>query len=1101
MDKKTVFVKTEKGESETQGRSDALFGDVKRILQLVDDESTVGEISKRAPPSLRESLLEMLQTLEDGSYIRNMRAPVNVASKVELKMSAPTLKMATPGFKMATPKAAQPVPPPRPIPPPVVVSPLPRATFSDAAGAVPSMQMPDMSMPVMPSAAVAEVKNTEPVKTDENGDLDFSFITSAPSPRADQVEPDNKLQIEAWAKAEAKTTADAIDKARAEAVSKANEEAAEKAVKAKAYEDAKVKAQVEATAKEAKVKAAKAKADEDTKLKAQNEAAAAAKAAKVKADEDAKVKAQSEAAVKAAKAKAYEDAKVKAQIEVAARAQVEAEARVKKEAEIVKKNAELEALKVRAELEATKARIEAEVRTRLEAEAKAKKEAEERVRQEANALRLKAEKEAERLRQELEAAKLKAEMEIRIRLEAEAKAKAEQEARLRREAEAERMILEKKRAELEIARIKVEAEIKMREEAEIRVRAAMDASAKAEALARQAEENKLKQHSLNAAEGNASLQDEHAAGEKLKQSFVESFGQRNKNVGSATGSFKLENFSLLDTGRIPILTEQVTMPTPLPGAGSKVKAAIEAKANKEAVAEKLRQAQHASAQLAGEQEEAARVQAQQAKAAALAQAEQDRIRLKAAHESYRLKVQQEEEEQARAAAEAEKLSIQQARQWDEAQQRAAALAQVEKDRLTKQHSEAEIKSSLKRNRGPRKSLPIGKFFGGLLVLVVLAVFGLPYVWAPDGYIPVLEAEMSAQIKQPIHIQKTGFSLLPWPKLDLIGVTVGNAEEIKIGNIEVIFDFSALFAPTKSISDLKFSNVTLAGFALEKTLGWLQTAGGLENYPVTRMEFKGVHINAEEMKLPLLSGVAKFDPQGKFTHANLSSDDAKLVLEMSLLQGNLRVEVNVHESPLPIFPTLKFNDLSVNVSVANGQIILSDFFAHIHGGTLTGKGHLDWNNGWKLQGLVNARNLDLNKMFPDFVLSGEMLGEVKVVMASTLLSQLAKDASIEGSFEAKNGVIAKIDVENIARFGARPGVAGHTNFKELSGTIKSNNEGLRISVSKLASASANTSGLIDVDENQKLSGKLNVDIRGVVNASIPLQLSGSAKDPILKSNNP
>ena len=1070
MDKKTVFVKTEKGESETQGRSDALFGDVKRILQLVDDESTVGEISKRAPPSLRESLLEMLQTLEDGSYIRNMRAPVNVASKVELKMSAPTLKM-------ATPKAAQPVPPPRPIPPPVVVSPLPRATFSDAAGAVPSMQMPDMSMPVMPSAAVAEVKNTEPVKTDENGDLDFSFITSAPSPRADQVEPDNKLQIEAWAKAEAKTTADAIDKARAEAVSKANEEAAEKAVKAKAYEDAKVKAQVEATAKEAKVKAAKAKADEDTKLKAQSEAAA-----------------------KAAKAKAYEDAKVKAQIEVAARAQVEAEARVKKEAEIVKKNAELEALKVRAELEATKARIEAEVRTRLEAEAKAKKEAEERVRQEANALRLKAEKEAERLRQELEAAKLKAEMEIRIRLEAEAKAKAEQEARLRREAEAERMMLEKKRAELEIARIKVEAEIKMREEAEIRVRAAMDASAKAEALARQAEENKLKQHSLNAAEGNASLQDEHAAGEKLKQSFVESFGQRNKNVGSATGSFKLENFSLLDTGRIPILTEQVPKPAPLPGAGSKVKAAIEAKANKEAVAEKLRQAQHASAQLAGEQEEAARVQAQQAKAAALAQAEQDRIRLKAAHESYRLKVQQEEEEQARAAAEAEKLSIQQARQWDEAQQRAAALAQVEKDRLTKQHAEAEIKSSLKRNRGTRKSLPIGKFFGGLLVLVVLAVFGLPYVWAPDGYIPVLEAEMSAQIKQPVHIQKTGFSLLPWPKLDLIGVTVGNAEEIKIGNMEVIFDFSALFAPTKSISDLKFSNVTLAGSALEKTLGWLQTAGGLENYPVTRMEFKGVHINAEEMKLPLLSGVAKFDPQGKFTHANLSSDDAKLVLEMSLLQGNLRVEVNVHESPLPIFPTLKFNDLSVNVSVANGQIILSDFFAHIHGGTLTGKGHLDWNNGWKLQGLVNARNLDLNKMFPDFVLSGEMLGEVKVVMASTLLSQLAKDASIEGSFEAKNGVIAKIDVENIARFGARPGVAGHTNFKELSGTIKSNNEGLRISVSKLASASANTSGLIDVDENQKLSGKLNVDIRGVVNASIPLQLSGSAKDPILKSNN-
>ena len=40
MDKKTVFAKTEIGESESLGNSDALFGDAKRVLHLVDDEST-----------------------------------------------------------------------------------------------------------------------------------------------------------------------------------------------------------------------------------------------------------------------------------------------------------------------------------------------------------------------------------------------------------------------------------------------------------------------------------------------------------------------------------------------------------------------------------------------------------------------------------------------------------------------------------------------------------------------------------------------------------------------------------------------------------------------------------------------------------------------------------------------------------------------------------------------------------------------------------------------------------------------------------------------------------------------------------------------------
>ena len=111
MDKKTIFAKTSTGESEVSGRSDALFGDAKRILQLVDDVSNVGEISKRTPPSLRETINDVLEELVDGGYIKDMRAPANVAKKS-------ALKMASPSFKMATPKAARAAPTPPPSPPP-----------------------------------------------------------------------------------------------------------------------------------------------------------------------------------------------------------------------------------------------------------------------------------------------------------------------------------------------------------------------------------------------------------------------------------------------------------------------------------------------------------------------------------------------------------------------------------------------------------------------------------------------------------------------------------------------------------------------------------------------------------------------------------------------------------------------------------------------------------------------------------------------------------------------------------------------------------------------------------------------------------------------
>lgn len=1058
MDKKTVFVKTNTGESEVSGQSDALFGDAKRILLLVDDESTVGEISKRAPPSLRDSLELVLQELVDGGYVRDMRTPVNVPQK-------PTLKMSAPAFKMATPKAVTP-----PIASPAAARPS-NVTPSSATppkaipvAAKPSMSMPDMMMPTMPPP---DIKKEEPAKEDKKSDLDFSFITSGSSP----------VQSDAGAEKE---------RAKAEAAARAKQAADADRLKAEQA------AQIEATAK----------------------------AAKLKAYEEAKVKAQAEAA----KARAYEEAKVKAQAEVAARARIEAEARAKKEADALRQKAEQDALKARTELEATKARVEAEVRTRIEAET--------RIKQEAEAARLKVEREAEKLRLELEATKAKAELEMRTRFEAEARAKAEVEARMKREADAERLRVQKELAEQELARVKAEAEIRMRTEAEVRVRAEVEARLKAEALAKaraQAEvEERLKREAeaeikMRAeaelrvrAEVEARLKAEEMArnsdrrqnngainpagmsatpsaeeqvdpAEKLRQSFVESFGQQKKkqDASASTGSFKLEQFSFVSTGKMPAATGQPTRPDVLPGGGSKVKAAIEQRAQKEAEALRLKAAQEA-AQLKAAQDEAARIKE-----------ERDTLQFKAEQAAYLLQKQQEEE-QALADAEARKLTDQQTKQWEEGQRRAAIHAQAENERLTQQAADAQARLNQKTARGPRKPFPIGKMLAGLFVLLLIAVAGLPYVWPLAEYIAPLESEISAQINQPVKIKTINMALLPMPKLELHNMAVGSGQELQVGDVVLNFDFSALFAPTKSIRSMELNNVILKGASFDKVLGWFQAAGGNEKYPVAQMELRNVRVNVDEIKLPLLAGNADFDTQGKFTKAGLKSEDGKFALELHSLQNRLQLELNIHESSLPILPGIKFNDLSVNGVIANGEVILSDFFAHIHGGTLTGKGLLNWNNGWKLQGQINAKSLDMQRLFPNFGLSGELLGDVNVSMYGAALSQLDKDPVIEGNFEAKNGIINKLDIDAIARFGARQGVAGHTDFNELNGTIKADSKGQRIYISKISSVAVNGTGLVDIDANQQLSGKLSVDIKGPTTGSVILQLSGTATNPVLQS---
>ena len=101
MDNKTIFVRTSKGEDETQSRTSHLPGDVKRALLMVDGSATFGEISKRAAPSMRAGLGKMFEELEKSGFIQD-KAMVGKIPKVVVppKMVVPA-KMVTPYKKQA----------------------------------------------------------------------------------------------------------------------------------------------------------------------------------------------------------------------------------------------------------------------------------------------------------------------------------------------------------------------------------------------------------------------------------------------------------------------------------------------------------------------------------------------------------------------------------------------------------------------------------------------------------------------------------------------------------------------------------------------------------------------------------------------------------------------------------------------------------------------------------------------------------------------------------------------------------------------------------------------------------------------------------------
>jgi hypothetical protein len=433
MDKKTVFIKTSKGESEVSSMS----GDMKRVLLLIDGDSTLDEVTRKAPPSLRGDLPEIIQRLIDSELIRD-------------KSKSPG------GLKIVAPK---------------IVPPKAQVAAPETGGE--ELDFTSVSSSADQAALAREAERLEAARTERE--------------KVEREAAQQKAEAEAKAKAEAEAKA----RAEVEARKRAEQEAArvkaelEAAARAKAEaEAARLKAEQEIAKARAEAEAAKARAEAEAKALAEERARQEAEAARLKAEQEAaRIKAEQEAArIKAEQ----EAARIKAEQEAAALAKAEAEERARQEAEAARLRAELEAAKARAEAEA---RALAEERARQEAEAA-------RIKAEAEAARLKAEQEAARIKAE-EEARARAEAEAaRQKAEAEAaRIKAEEEAaKARAEAEAAR-----KKAEVEMARLKAEQEAAHAKAEAARIKAEEEAArvraeAEAEAAARKkAEEGRHKE--------------------------------------------------------------------------------------------------------------------------------------------------------------------------------------------------------------------------------------------------------------------------------------------------------------------------------------------------------------------------------------------------------------------------------------------------------------------------------------------------------------------------------------------------------------------------------------------------------------------------------
>jgi len=473
----------------------------------------------------------------------------------------------------------------------------------------------------------------------------------------------------------------------------------------------------------------------------------------------------------------------------------------------------------------------------------------------------------------------------------------------------------------------------------------------------------------------------------------------------------------------------------------------------------------------------------------------------AREEAEAARIKAEEEARAKAEKMARQMAEEQEKLWADAEQRAKtdAAARIQAELLIQQSAQkSPAKAVNDFSRAHRRTLSLGKLLIYLFGIVVLLIAALPYVWPTQRYIPQLEATLSSILQQPVHIARMNAAWLPMPNLELREVSVGGRQELKAGMVVLNFDVKALFGEIKPVRSLKLSDITISADEFLTVLSWLQAANSDAHYPVTRMELKHAKVSDSALNLPPVNGVVNWDIPGHVSNAVLHGEDGKFEMELQAQQSIMKIELSLKDSSLPGLPGVLLGDINAKGMVSEGGADFSEIDGHIFKGSFAGNIRLTWQNGWKAQGIMSVKSMELSDAFPQLGLEGEMEGDNKILLNGTTVSRLFSQPRLEGSFNINKGLISKIDVvETVANHQAT--VGGRTHFDELSGMLQMENNAMHFHQLRIAGGQMSAGGSVDINAAGELAGHLLVDIK-MRPGSVPLLLSGTLSEPRLTPGN-
>lgn len=392
---------------------------------------------------------------------------------------------------------------------------------------------------------------------------------------------------------------------------------------------------------------------------------------------------------------------------------------------------------------------------------------------------------------------------------------------------------------------------------------------------------------------------------------------------------------------------------------------------------------------------------------------------------------------------------------------------------------------------------------GVVLFTLIGILAIvPFFVTVNDYIPTVEKELSARLKEPVSIDALRASMLPVPLVRADGIGVGSAEDIKVGTVTLKPALWSLFGARKVIRSVEFEDVTLTQKALGSLVGLAQRDTGPGTITIENVKLRNAVLKLERGSFGPFDADVEVAAGGERGTVSLKTRDGALEARLTPQEGRYALEIFAKSWTPPLGPAIRLDELKVKGTAMAGGAELNEINGRLYGGTVAGKATLTWEKGITLQGELAVKQVELKDavalVSPKTRVSGRLDAKPTFTASAAKVSLLDDALRLETPFTVHDGVLHGFDLANAAAVLLKQGTAGgQTRFDELSGRLVTERKSYRFTHLRIASGGLAAQGHVTIAPSKAFSGQLSTSVRGVgAAASIPLTVAGTLDAPML-----